>query len=240
MILATLEEGLRHHQAGRLDRAEEFYRRVLQTDPRQPDALHLLGMAAFARGLPEQGRDLVLQAIEAKPSEAVFHANLGIVLEVLQRWPEAEAAYRRSLRLNPQNPAALNSLGNLHRAAWRLDEAACCYKAALALNSHFTAAESNLGNTFADRDDFDQAIACYRRALAVDANFVDARKNLANSLTGQGRCEEAAMELRRAGPVSRGRGARRSARPYCCRPLPSRRRGSTHSASGCRSIWTAS
>jgi predicted O-linked N-acetylglucosamine transferase (SPINDLY family) len=198
LILATLEEGLRHHQAGRLDRAEEFYRRVLRTDPRQPDALHLLGMAAFARGLPEQGRDLVLQAIEAKPNEAVFHANLGIVLEALQCWPEAEAAYRRSLRLSPNNPAALNSLGNLHRAAWRLDEASCCYKAALALNPHFTMAESNLGNTFADRDDFDQAIACYRRALAVDANFVDARKNLANSLTGQGRCEEAAMELRRA------------------------------------------
>jgi protein O-GlcNAc transferase len=198
LILATLEEGLAHHQAGRFDRAEELYRRVLRMDPRQPDALHLLGMAAYVRGFPEQGRDLVLKAIEAKPHEAVFHANLGIVLEALCDWPMAEAAYRRSLRLNPNNPAALNSLGNLHRAAWRLDEAACCYKAALALDPRFTVAQSNLGNTFADRDDFDQAIACYRRALAVDPDFFDARKNLANALTGQGRCDEAAVELRRA------------------------------------------
>jgi predicted O-linked N-acetylglucosamine transferase (SPINDLY family) len=193
-----LEEGLRHHQAGRLDSAEKFYRRVLSTDPRQPDALHLLGMAAFARGLREEGHDLVCQAIRAKPSEAVFHANLGIVLESLQRWREAEAAYRRALALNSRNAPALNSLGNLHRAAWRLDEAARCYRAALALDAKFPAAQSNLGNTFADQSDFDQAIACYRLALNIDPTFFDARKNLANSLAEQGHYREASDELRRA------------------------------------------
>jgi protein O-GlcNAc transferase len=198
LILATLEEGLRHHQAGRLDRAEALYRNVLSAEPRQPDALHLLGMAAFVSGRYEEGRDLVCQAIEAKPHEAVFHANLGIVLEALHRWPEAEASYRRALRLNPRNAAALNSLGNLHRAGWRLDEAAHCYQAAISLDGRFAAAQSNLGNTFADRNDFDQAIACYRRALEIDPRFVDAKKNLANSLAEQGRCDQAAEELRRA------------------------------------------
>jgi protein O-GlcNAc transferase len=198
LIVATLEEGLRHHQAGRFDQAEELYRRILSTNPRQPDALHLLGMAVFARGIPQEGRDLILRAIEAKPHEAVFHANLGLVLEALRSWAEAEAAYRRSLRLNPNNPAALNNLGNLHRVAWRLDDAARCYKAALALDPHFTAAENNLGNTLADRNEHDQAIVCYVRALAVDPDSFRARKNLANSLTGQGRCAEAAAELRRA------------------------------------------
>jgi predicted O-linked N-acetylglucosamine transferase (SPINDLY family) len=198
LILASLEEGLRHHQAGRLDRAEELYRRVLSAEPRQPDALHLLGMAAFVRGHSEEGRKLVCQAIAAKPHEAVFHANLGIVLEALRRWPEAEASYRRALCLNPRNAAALNSLGNLHRAAWRLDEAACCYQAAISLDGRFPAAQSNLGNTFADQNDFERAIACYRRALDIDPGFVDARKNLANSLAEQGRCDQAAEELGRA------------------------------------------
>jgi protein O-GlcNAc transferase len=207
LILATLEEGLRHHQAGRFDRAEELYRRVLKSDPRQPDALHLLGMAAFGRGSPEEGRELVLQAIEAKPNEAVFHSNLGIVLEALRRWNEAEAAYRQSLRLNPNNPPALNNLGNLHRVAWRLDEAACCYKAALALDPHFISAENNLGNTLADQNEHDQAIASYRRALTVDRDFFKARKNLANSLNEQGRYEEATVELCRAQDVRPDDGA---------------------------------
>jgi protein O-GlcNAc transferase len=198
LILATLEEGLRHHQAGQLDRAEELYRQVLSAKPRQPDALHLLGMAALARGNAESACELVSQAIRAKPNEAVFHANLGIVLEALHRWPDAEAEYCRAVRLNPQNASALNNLGNLRRAAWRLDEAACCYQAAVSLDDRFAAAQSNLGSTFADQSNFDQAIACYRRALEIDPGFVVAHKNLASSLCEQGRCDEAAEELRLA------------------------------------------
>ena len=63
MILATLEEGLRHHRAGRLARAAELYRHVLSADPSQPDALHLLGMAAFVEGRAAEARDLVGRAI---------------------------------------------------------------------------------------------------------------------------------------------------------------------------------
>ena len=198
LILANLQQGLRHHQAGRLELAEKHYRRVLQIDPRQADALHLLGMAAFARGDAERARELVCQAIQAKPEEAVFYANLGIVYESLLRWPEAEAAYCRAVDLNPRNATALNSLGNLHRAAWRLDRAARYYQQAVEIDHRFVAAQSNLGNTFADLGHFDQAIACYRRAINIDPSFIDAHKNLATSLTQQGRYDEAAKQLGRA------------------------------------------
>jgi protein O-GlcNAc transferase len=198
LILANLQQGLRHHQAGRLELAEEHYRRVLQIDPGQADALHLLGMVAFARGNAEQARELVCLAIQAKPDEAVFYANLGIVYESLHRWPEAEAAYCRAIELNPRNATALNSLGNLHRAAWRLNQAAHCYQQAVEIDDRFVAAQSNLGNTFADLGHFDQAIACYRRAINIDPSFVDAHKNLATSLTQQGRYDEAAEQLDRA------------------------------------------
>jgi protein O-GlcNAc transferase len=198
LILATLQAGLRHHEAGRIDQAEALYRRVLSVEPRQPDALHLLGMAAFARGDHAVARDLVTQAIQAKPDEAVFHANLGIVLEALRCWPEAEAAYARAIELNPRNAAAINSLANLHRIGWQLDAAESCYRTAISVDPHFAAAHSNLGNVFADRSDFEQANDCYRRALEIDSNFVDAHKNLASSLHEQGRFNEAAAELARA------------------------------------------
>jgi protein O-GlcNAc transferase len=198
LILESLQQGLRHHQAGRLDLAEERYRRVLTIEPRQADALHLLGMAAFARGDAERASELVCQAIQSKPTEAVFHSNLGIVYESLRRWPEAETAYRRAVELDPRNAAALNCLGNLHRAAWRLDQAADCYQRAVDIDDRFVAAQSNLGNTFADQGHFDHAIACYGRAIAIDPAFVDAHKNLATSLTQQGRYEEAGDQLAQA------------------------------------------
>ena len=42
-------QGLRHHQAGELDEAGRFYRRVLLEDPRHADARHLLGVIALYR-----------------------------------------------------------------------------------------------------------------------------------------------------------------------------------------------
>ncbi len=198
LIVACLQEALRHHQAGRLDEAEGLYRRVLAVDPQQADALHLLGMAAKARGRLDEARRLVSRAVELKPAEAMFISNLGVVLEAQGRFGEAEAAYRRALALDPRHAESLNNLGNMHRAAWRIDEAARAYRAALAERPDFAMAHGNLGTTFADKQKFDEAIACYRRALALDGQFLDARKNLAVALADQGHAREAHLELTRA------------------------------------------
>jgi protein O-GlcNAc transferase len=198
LIVACLQEALRHHQDGRLDQAEGLYRHVLAIEPSQPDALHLLGMAEHARGHLDEAYRLVSQAARLKPHEAVFISDLGVVLESLGRFNEAEAAYRRALALNPRHAESLNNLGNMHRAAWRIDDAATCYRQALAQKPDFAMAHGNLGNTFADQQKFDEAIVCYGRALAVDERFLDARKNLAIALADQGHCAEASQELRRA------------------------------------------
>jgi predicted O-linked N-acetylglucosamine transferase (SPINDLY family) len=198
LIVACLQEALRHHQGGRLDEAEALYQRVLAIEPEQPDALHLLGMAALSRGRLDEAFRLVGRAARLKPNEAVFISDLGVVLEALGRFAEAEAAYRRALGLNPKHAESLNNLGNIHRAAWRLSEAADCYKAALAQRPHFALAHRNLGNTFADQREFDEAIACYGRAIACDGQFVEARKSLAIALADQGRYERAREEFCRA------------------------------------------
>ena len=41
---------LDHHRAGRLETAEDLYRRVLDKVPGHPDALRLLGLVRFRRG----------------------------------------------------------------------------------------------------------------------------------------------------------------------------------------------
>ncbi len=197
MIVACLQEALRHHQAGRLDQAEGLYRRVLSVDPLQPDALHLFGMAALARGRVDEAHRLVRQSVDLKPAEAVFISDLGVVLESLGRFRDAEAAYRRALELSPRHAESLNNLGNMHRAVWHPAEAADSYRAAVAIKPDFAMARGNLGNTFADQQKFDEAIACYREALALDGRFLDARKNLAIALADQGHYKQAEDELQR-------------------------------------------
>jgi len=43
-----------HHGAGDLQKAHDIYRQVLQSDPRQADALHYLGLIAYQVGGPKK------------------------------------------------------------------------------------------------------------------------------------------------------------------------------------------
>ena len=62
-ISKTLEHGLDEHRSGRLERAETFYRQVLNQDPANPDALHLIGVVAWQQGRHARAVSYIERAI---------------------------------------------------------------------------------------------------------------------------------------------------------------------------------
>src|SRR5215469_15753355 len=84
-ISRNYESGRRHHRAGRLDRAETMYRRVLQSAPEHVDALHDLGVIAQARGRHEDAVQLISQALAGAPGLAEAHLDLGSALRASGR-----------------------------------------------------------------------------------------------------------------------------------------------------------
>ncbi|RMF90868.1 MAG: tetratricopeptide repeat protein [Nitrospinota bacterium] len=54
-----LARAIRHHRAGHLHQAETLYRQVLDQDPHQADALHLLGVLASQAGRYEMAIALI-------------------------------------------------------------------------------------------------------------------------------------------------------------------------------------
>ena len=54
-VAARIQEGLRAHTEGRLDEARARYRAVLETDPGNPDALHLLVSEGLIRRIQPAG-----------------------------------------------------------------------------------------------------------------------------------------------------------------------------------------
>jgi Flp pilus assembly protein TadD len=49
-VTRTVNAGLAHHRAGRLERAAALYRKALEKDPDRAEALHLLGVVAYQGG----------------------------------------------------------------------------------------------------------------------------------------------------------------------------------------------
>ncbi len=105
-IRAALQQGMQHHQAGRVGEAEAVYRRVLEAVPNHPDALVLLGALAHRVGRPDMAVDLIGRALSVNPVTANHHYHLGLALHDLGRLDEALASYVTALQLQPDYGAA--------------------------------------------------------------------------------------------------------------------------------------
>ena len=162
--MATISEALaiaiQHHQAGRLQVAEQIYQQILAVEPIQPDAIHLLGVIATQVGKHEAAVQYIGRAIRLQGNVAFFHNNLGEAYRALRRFSEAVACYRRALELEPDFAEAHHHLGNVLQEQGALDEAVACYRRALELKPGYAELHNNLGNTLKSQGKLDEAAAC--------------------------------------------------------------------------------
>jgi protein O-GlcNAc transferase len=194
-IPEALEIARGHHQAGRLDAAEEIYKRILGVQPNHAVALHLLGLVASQRGSYQAAVEHIARAIKLDPSEPVFHVNLAEAYRGLGRADEAQSTYRQALALAPHLAAAHNNLGTLLQAQGNLDEAIALFRRAIALESSYADAHNNLGIALQAQGHWDAAIAAFQRALAMEPRYARAHYNLGVAYHARGRLDEAVAEL---------------------------------------------
>ncbi len=202
--MATISEALaiaiRHHQAGRLQAAEQGYRQILAVAPNQADAWHLLGLIAHQVGQHGIAVEYIGRAIGLHGNVAAFHNTLGESNRALRRIPEAVACYHRALELKPDFAEAHANLGSALEQIGDLRGAEDCFRAALRHNPRFVFAHFKLagllGGTLPEKD-----LAVQRRLLA-EAALTDAQRlylhfSLAQVLDARGEYAEAAEHLDR-------------------------------------------
>lgn len=141
---ALLRQAVARHRAGDLSAARAGYDAVLQRDPRQPDALHLLGVLKDQAGDHAGAVSLIEQAIAVQPAEAGFHGNLATALLALGRNADAAAAYARALALDSDYVEGHYNLANLLRSSGDSAAARQHFEQALRLQPHHVQARNNL------------------------------------------------------------------------------------------------
>jgi 2-polyprenyl-3-methyl-5-hydroxy-6-metoxy-1,4-benzoquinol methylase len=104
------ELAMRRHQAGELREAGELYRAILDSDPRQLDALHFLGLIALQSGRPQDAIDLIAKAIAANDKIAAYHGSIAEAYRLLARPEAAVDHYRKAVALDPRYREAQHSL----------------------------------------------------------------------------------------------------------------------------------
>ena len=190
-VQAQLKAAIGHHQAGRYAEAEAGYRQVLAASPRNPDALHMLGLLAHHVGQHQAAVELISQAVDLVPRHAPALTNLASVLGALGRWEAALDSCNRALAVDPTLVAAHLNRGNALRAQGLLEPAAESYRQALLLRRDYPEAFYNLGLVLEAQGKRDEAARSLRRALEVRPTYAEAHNLLGNLHQAQGRIDEA-------------------------------------------------
>jgi protein O-GlcNAc transferase len=182
-----LSLAMQDHRSGKLDQAEHRYRLVLEADPANAEALHLLGVLSSQRGRHDTAISFIRQALTVAPHVAVFHNNLGFAHQALGQWAEAASHYRQALQLHPGYAVAYANLGAVLQSDGKAEEAERSLRQAIQLQPGHAQAHTVLGNALADQGKLEEAVACHQQALRLQPNLVDAHVNLGSALFA--RCE---------------------------------------------------
>ena len=197
-VQQALDLAIQHQTAGRLPEAESIYQQILQADPNQFAALHLLGVIAYQVGKHDTAVDLITKAVAIKPDLAEAHNNLGNALQKLRKLDEAVASYHKALAIKPDYAEAHYNLGLALQELGQFNEAVDHYRKVTDINPDHAEAHNNIGNAFNDLGCLDEAVASYHKALAANPDYAEAHCNLGTVLQLLGRKNEAVAHYHKA------------------------------------------
>ena len=181
-VTPSIQDAVALHQQGQLAQAEAIYRQILAAEPKNANALHLLGVIASQAGCYQVAIDLIDQAIEVNPHEAAFHYNRGLALQELKTFDAAIACYDKAIALKPNYAEAYSNRGAALKELKQFETAIANYDKAIALKPNYADAYSNRGVALKELKQFDAAIACYDKAIALKPNYAEAYSNRGNAL----------------------------------------------------------
>lgn len=185
------------HVAGHLDAAEKGYRRAIELNASNADAIHLLGVLLAQKGRPQEAESLIRQALALRDVWA-FHDNLARILQDQGRLAEALDAYARAADLNPEHAEAFNNATHLCFLLNRPVQAEIFLGRTLERWPDQPVAFNNLGSALQQQCRPAEAEAAFRKALALAPDYAMAHYNLGNLLKSELRLEEAIAAYRHA------------------------------------------
>ncbi len=197
-----LQNAWRLHQAGNLNEAARLYQEVLRANPRNFNALQLLGFVHFQRGEFADAERIMEKAIRINPTSVDALYNRGCALQALERPKEALQCFGKALTVKPDFvPAHLNR-GNVLSQLGRHDEALASYDKALALQPDSAEAQLNRGNVLMELKRPADALSSYERAVAREPRDPAPWNNRGSALCELGRHEEAVASFGKAAALA--------------------------------------
>jgi len=187
----VLKEAFQLHTQGRFAEAERAYADILRRQPKNFQALHLMGLLAAQQGQTQRGIKLMREALAVEPRQPLAQRDLGNAFQQANRLDEALSCYEKALALKPDMAEVYNNRGITLAALGRAAEALESYGRAVALKSDYAQAYNNRGTLLSGEKRQVEALADFDRAIALSRGYIKAYNNRGTALADLGRLTEA-------------------------------------------------
>jgi tetratricopeptide (TPR) repeat protein len=181
----------------RPDEAVRIALALLANAPREPRALHILGLGLLLQGRPAEAVKPLEQAAHVH-TDPVIETHLAVALRQIGRTPDALTWLQRATTRQPAFPLAFHELGVLLFAQRRLEEAEAVVRRGLDAAPAMPELLVLFGGILLDRGDRANAKAAFARAVANAPQHPGALYGLGAALMDDGEFARAAERYRQA------------------------------------------
>ena len=178
--------------------ARALLRRLIQKDPRDPDAHRLLGMLHAGLNENDQALFYLQRAAALSPSDPYTHFILGNLLMALRKDKEAAAAYTATIRLSPHTFQGYDGLARILLRMGRHAEGVDAFERGIAATPDDPAAYRMYASAMATMGRVDEALAILHRAVARLPSDPGLRESLCYNLNFSEESPDQIFESHRA------------------------------------------
>jgi protein O-GlcNAc transferase len=147
-------------------------------DPKQDDALYILGTIERATGNPDQAIERFASTLALKPDFSLCRLELCRLLFERGRADEAKQVVQAGIAIEPTSADLHFYLGNLHHEARELDAAVESFQKALTLQPDYVEVHNNLGNTYLAQGELEASLKAYQKVISLDPNYQNAHSTM--------------------------------------------------------------
>ncbi|WP_425407112.1 tetratricopeptide repeat-containing sulfotransferase family protein [Hwanghaeella sp.] len=188
---SMLQNAFALNQAGRFDDARKAANAILKIQPREANALYLLGIIAHQQGDTKKAAQWFEKSHKADRNNPAAVSGLGIVRLEQGRSAEAARLFGQVLQSMPNDPATHNNMGLACERSGKLDKALEHYGKAVALAPGYGVARLSLAQALIRLERRDPAEQVLREGLRQEPSNAGFHAELAHVRRAQGDLGEA-------------------------------------------------
>ena len=175
---AELNKAVELHHAGKTEKAEAAYKKILSHYPNDTSANNMLGTLYLQAGNLVDAEVLLNKALLLAPKNSFALCNLAVVYSETNRKKEAVRLCEQAIETNAHFPEAYNNLGSYLAQLEENERAAPYLKRAVELKPDYTDAHFNLGLVYYRLKQFQLAESAFNTTIALKPDHTGVYYNL--------------------------------------------------------------